>query len=48
MELPDDVETYKSINYIKRHCSNIYFCDINGAFFGYNKNNKRCTVHVLK
>jgi hypothetical protein len=26
----------------------IYFCDINCAFVGYNKINKRCTVHLSK
>jgi hypothetical protein len=33
----------------KRYCSDIYCCDINCAFIGYNKNNKtKCTVHALK
>ena len=42
MELPDDdvkmLKHNRSIDYIKRHCGDIYFCGINCAFVGYNKN----------
>jgi len=33
-----NVETGSSICYIKRRCCDIYCCDINCAFGGYNKN----------
>ena len=52
MELPDDdMEMSKHVDvyiyYIKRYCCDIFFCDINCAFDGYNKNNS-CAVHALK
>jgi len=37
VKLPDDDMETSSIEYIKRHCFDIYFYDINCAFVGYNK-----------
>jgi len=39
-----NVETCRRIDYIK----SLYFCDMNCAFVGCNKNYKRCTVHALE
>jgi len=37
---------YINILYKETQC-NIYFCDNNCAFVGYNKNNTKCMVRVL-
>jgi hypothetical protein len=51
-KLPDDdmkkVETFRSVDYIKRDYCNIYIYDINCAFSVIMNNNNRCTVHVSK
>jgi len=47
-----NVETCRSVNYTRKHCCDIYiyiYCyDTNCAFVGYNKKDKRYTVHILK
>jgi hypothetical protein len=38
---------YINILYKETQCD-IYLCDNNYAFVGYNKNNTQCMIHVLK
>ena len=42
------VETRSSIYYIKRYSCDIYGCNINRAFVGSNKNNKKCKAQASK
>ena len=43
-----NVETCGSVNYTSKDCCVVCRCDINYAFVGCNRNNKRCIVHALK
>ena len=35
-----NVETCRAVDYVKRHCCDVYCCDINSRVFGYNENNE--------
>ena len=37
-----------SVDYVKRHCRDIHFRDINCAFVGYNKNKKKMHGTCIK
>jgi len=43
---PTCFDIMDNVDYVKRYCCDIYFCDINCAFVGYNKNINKCTVHM--
>jgi hypothetical protein len=52
IKFPDngmEMSKHVAVWIIQRDCCDIHFYDINCTPVGYNiKNNKRCTVHVLK